>query len=105
MLRLVAKRAGSARRTTSSRPPRVQRCRQTVAPPHAPRGRARGKYGRRMTEVADESAGSTLAELAELRAGIRGFIERLGGSATTRRAMAAESGSDADSWQRLCGEL
>jgi alkylation response protein AidB-like acyl-CoA dehydrogenase len=58
-----------------------------------------------MTESADESAGSTAAELAELRAGIRGFIERLGGSSTTRRAMATESGYDADSWRRLCGEL
>jgi alkylation response protein AidB-like acyl-CoA dehydrogenase len=45
------------------------------------------------------------AERDELRKAIRGFVERLGGSATTRRAMETENGFDAESWQRLSGEL
>jgi alkylation response protein AidB-like acyl-CoA dehydrogenase len=58
-----------------------------------------------MTGSADESVGSTAAELAELRAGIRGFIDRLGGGEATRRAMATELGYDEDSWRRLSTEL
>jgi alkylation response protein AidB-like acyl-CoA dehydrogenase len=58
-----------------------------------------------MTDRAGESVGSTAAELAELRSGIRGFIDRLGGNEATRRAMATESGFDVDSWRRLSGEL
>ncbi|MFL6238503.1 MAG: acyl-CoA dehydrogenase family protein [Actinomycetes bacterium] len=46
-----------------------------------------------------------VAMRSELRAAIRGFVERLGGSTTTRRAMTTESGYDEESWRRLSTEL
>jgi alkylation response protein AidB-like acyl-CoA dehydrogenase len=48
---------------------------------------------------------SEAAERDELRAAIRGFLDRLGGTDATRRAMATELGFDEDTWRRLTTEL
>jgi alkylation response protein AidB-like acyl-CoA dehydrogenase len=45
------------------------------------------------------------AERRELRAAIRGFVDRLGGFTVTRNAMVTDNGFDAESWRRLSGEL
>jgi alkylation response protein AidB-like acyl-CoA dehydrogenase len=48
---------------------------------------------------------SEAAERDELRAAIRGLLDRLGGTGATRRAMVTEHGFDEDSWRRLTAEL
>jgi alkylation response protein AidB-like acyl-CoA dehydrogenase len=44
-------------------------------------------------------------ERDELRAAVRGLIDRLGGTTAARRVMETESGYDAELWSRLAGEL
>jgi alkylation response protein AidB-like acyl-CoA dehydrogenase len=44
-------------------------------------------------------------ERDELRAAVRGLIDRLGGTTAARRVMETESGYDAELWGRLAGEL
>jgi alkylation response protein AidB-like acyl-CoA dehydrogenase len=44
-------------------------------------------------------------ERDELRAAVRGLVDRLGGTTASRRVMESESGYDAELWSRLAGEL